>query len=147
MLVVAALAVNLFLSTFGGTWLCTTHGGGAANAAPARWTIAAVPHSAWAVVRWGEPGAGGTAYVGYLAPLGAWMYDDFHSDGSFTASTSNGPQNGVWTWSATYTTPRRIEHGTFQWRRDERGIRQGFGRALGTTFLEASYAVCTPAGP
>jgi hypothetical protein len=74
------------------------------------------------------------------------MYDDFHSDGSFTASSSNGPQNGVWTWSSTYTTPRRVEHGAFQWRRVRDGIRQGFGRSLGTTFLESSYALCKPAG-
>jgi hypothetical protein len=147
MLLLAAVAVNAFLSTFGGTWLCAAHAPGVAASSPVRWTIAAAPPSRWAVVRWGEPGAGGTAYVGYLAPLQAWTFDDFHDDGSFTASSSNGPQNGVWTWSATSTTSLRIEHGAFLWRRERGGIRQGFGRSIGTTFLESHHADCRPTPP
>jgi hypothetical protein len=146
-LVLAAVAANAFLSAFGGTWLCASHAPGPAANAPVRWTIAAVPQSPWAVVRWGEPGRGGTAYVGYLAPLDAWTFEEFHDDGSFTTSSSSGPQDGVWTWLATSTTPRRIEHGTLSWRRERGGFRQGFGRSLGTTFLEVRHTDCRPAGP
>jgi hypothetical protein len=68
--------------------------------------------------------------------------DDFHSDGSLAASTSSGPQNGTWTWEATFTTPQRVLHGAIQWRRDGTGFRQGFGRLLGPSFRETSYASC-----
>jgi hypothetical protein len=141
MLVAAALAANLFLSTFGGTWTCT-----GAGRLPSRWTIAPAPASRWVRVEWNAGGARGTAYVGYLAAAGAWIYEDFHADGSFATSTSPGPAGGVWTWSATYTTGARVTHGAIQWRREGTGMRQRFGRLVGTTFVASgTAAACRPA--
>jgi len=144
-LIATAVAVNAFLSAFGGAWACTPHVPGVASAPVSSWTIAAVPRSSWAVVRWSTRAGNGTAFVGYLAPNAQWIYDDFHGDGSFAASTSSGPQNGIWTWDGTLTTPQREMHRAVEWRRDRAGFRQGFGRLLGTSFRETEYATCRPA--
>lgn len=145
MLIAAVVAANAFLSAFGGTWACTPHLPGNAVAPASTWTIAPARQSAWAVVRWSARGGNGTAFVGYLAPDQSWIYEDFHSDGSFATNTSPGPQNGIWTWSGTFTTPQRVQHGAVQWRRDGSGFRQGFGRLLGTSFRESAYSTCRPA--
>jgi hypothetical protein len=147
MILAAAVAVNAFLSAFGGTWACASHLPGVANAPESRWTIAAAPRSSWVVVHWVARAASGTAFVGYLAPNGQWIYDDFRSDGSFSANTSSGPQNGTWTWDGTFTTPQRETHGAIQWRRDGAGFRQGFGRLLGTSFRETASATCRKTKP
>jgi hypothetical protein len=147
MILAAAVAVNAFLNAFGGTWACTPHLTGVVSAPVSTWTIAAAPRSSWVVVRWSARTANGTAFVGYLAPSGQWIYEDFHSDGSFSAITSSGPQNGTWTWDGTFTTPQRVTHGAIQWRREGAGFRQGFGRLLGTSFRETAYATCRKAKP
>jgi hypothetical protein len=144
MLILAAVAANAFLSAFGGTWACTPHTPGVVAAPVSHWSIAQVPGSAWVVVHWNARAENGTAFVGYLVPDQQWIYDDFHSDGSLSANTSSGPQNGTWTWEGTFTTPQRVLHGAIQWRRDKTGFRQGFGRLLGTSFRETAYATCTP---
>jgi hypothetical protein len=145
MLVLAAVAANAFLSAFGGTWACTPQLPGVASAAVSRWTIAPAPHSAWVVVHWSTRSqTGGTAFVGYLQPDQQWIYDDFRSDGSFSANTSSGPQNGTWTWEGTFTTPERELHGAIQWRREGKNFRQGFGRLIGPSFRETSSATCRP---
>jgi hypothetical protein len=146
-LLLAAVAVNAFLSAFGGTWQCSERLPGVASVPVSTWTIAAAPDSAWVVVHRIGRGAGGTAFVGYLPAEQRWMYEDFHSDGSFTTSTSSGPQNGTWTWEGEYATPQRVVHGAMQWRRDRSGFRQGFGRLLGPSFRESAFAACRPAGP
>lgn len=144
MLMLAALAANAFLSAFGGTWTCTAHVPGAVSALVSHWTIAAAPQSTWTVVEWSSRGEHGTAFVGYLPAQQQWVYEDFHSDGSFGDNATNGPQNGVWTWSGTFTSPQRVQHGAIQWRRDGDGFRQGFGRLLGTSFRETSFTTCRP---
>jgi len=143
-LVLAAVAANAFLSAFGGVWACTPHLPGVAATAVSTWTIAAAPRSSWSVVRWQSRGANGTAFVGYLAPDRQWIYEGFHSDGSFSSNTSSGPQNGTWTWEGTSTTPQRVQHGTIQWRRDGDGFRQAFGRMLGASFREFASSTCRP---
>lgn len=147
MLVLAAVAVNAFLSAFGGTWACTPHVPGVVTAPASRWSIARVPNSTWVAVHWAARSENGTAFVGYLAPDQQWIYDDFHSDGSFGANTSSGPQNGTWIWTGTFTTPQRELHGAIAWRRDRTGFRQGFGRLIGTSFRETAYATCRPHKP
>jgi hypothetical protein len=142
MLVLAAVAVNAFLSAFGGTWACTPHLPGGVSAPVSTWTIAAAPKSKWVVVSWATRSENGTAYVGYLAPESQWIYEDFHSDGSFSSNTSSGPQNGEWTWSGTFTSSQREQHGAIQWRKTKDGFRQGFGRLLGTSFRESAYSEC-----
>lgn len=144
MLVPLALAVNAFLAAFGGTWTCTPHMPGVVAAPISRWTIAAMPDSKWVIVRWSSRGANGTAFVGYLGPDAQWIYEDFHSDGSFSSNTSPGPQNGLWTWTGTFTTPQRVQHGAIQWQRDGGGFRQGYGRMLGASFRESAYSTCAP---
>lgn len=146
-LLAAAVAVNAFLSAFAGTWTCTPHLPNGTTAPASTWTIAAAPRSSWAVVHWSSRGGNGTAYVGYLAPNAQWIYEDFHSDGSFATNTSNGPDGGVWTWSGTFTTPQRVQHGAIQWRRRGGEIHQAFGRLLGTSFRETSFATCKRAMP
>jgi hypothetical protein len=142
MLLLAAVVANAFLSAFAGSWACTPHLPGVVAAPQSHWTIGAAPRSSWAVVRWSSRGESGTAFVGYLAPDAQWIYEDFHSDGSFASHTSSGPQNGTWTWDGTFTSPQRIQHGAIQWRREGQSLRQGFGRLLGTSFRETSYATC-----
>jgi hypothetical protein len=138
----AAVAVSAFLRAFGGTWACTPHVPGVAGAPVSHWTIAAAPRSAWTVVQWTGRTQNGTAFVGYLTPDQQWIYDDYHSDGSLSASTSSGPQNGTWTWSGTVTSQQRVLHGAIQWRRESDGFRQGFGRLIGTSFRETAFATC-----
>jgi hypothetical protein len=87
----------------------------------------------------------GTAFVGYLPLEKQWIYEDFHSDGSFSANGAVPPANGVWTWSGTYTTAERTVHGASQWQRDGAGFRQSYGRMVGTSFRETAYALCRPA--
>jgi hypothetical protein len=104
------LAVSsLFAQAFGGSWTCT---GGY------QWRIAPAPGTAWTTVQWGpRSAAGGTAYVGYIAKRHAWLYEDFHGDGSYATNTSKGPSGGSWTWSGTYYTTSAISHGSVVWRR------------------------------
>lgn len=142
MLLFAAVVANAFLSAFAGTWACTPHVPGVVRTQVTTWTIAAAPHSPWVELHWSARGESGTAFVGYLRPPQQWVFEDFHSDGSFSASTSDGPQNGTWTWSGTFTSPQRELHGAIQWRRDGAGFRQGFGRLLGTSFRESAFATC-----
>jgi hypothetical protein len=141
-LLAVVLAGNAFLSAFGGSWSCTPHIPGVVAAPRSRWTIAQAPKSSWIVVRWSARDANGTAFVGYLGHDQAWVYDDFHSDGSLTANTSPGPENGVWTWSGSLTSQQRLQHGAIQWRRDGAGFRQSFGRLIGPSFLESASATC-----
>jgi hypothetical protein len=145
MLVLAVVAANAFLSTFGGTWACTPHVSGVVTPFVSRWTIAAAPRSSWVVLHWSSRRENGTAFVGYLAADQQWIFEDFHSDGSFSSTTSSGPQNGAWTWNGTFTSPERELHGAIQWRRDRTGFREGFGRLLGTSFRESAYSTCRPA--
>lgn len=144
-LLAAVLALNAFLSAFAGTWTCTPQLPGGVRASTSTWTIAAAPKSSWAVVHWSSRGANGTAFVGYLAPDAQWIYEDFHGDGSFATNTSSGPQGGIWTWSGSFTSSQRVQHGAIQWRRTGNGFRQGFGRLLGTSFRETSFTTCRPA--
>lgn len=142
MLLLAAVAMNAFLAAFAGTWNCTPHLTGVVSPSSSTWTIGADAGTPWAVVHWHARGGSGVAYVGYLAPEAQWIYEDFHSDGSFATNTSPGPQNGAWTWTGTYTTAQRTQHIAIQWRREGDGIRQSFGRMLGTSFRETQYSSC-----
>jgi hypothetical protein len=144
-LIAAALAGNAFLSAFGGMWACTPHIPGVVSAPVSRWTIAQAPRSSWVIVKWSARDANGTAFVGYLAHDQQWIYDDFHSDGSFSANTSRGPVDGIWTWSGSFTTPQHLQHGAIQWHREGNGFRQSFGRLLGASFRESAYASCRSA--
>jgi hypothetical protein len=144
MLVLAAVAMNAFLSTFGGTWTCTPQLPAVASGPVSTWRIQADPNSSWTVVRWSSRGYHSTAFVGYLTPTAQWLYEEFRSDGSFSSNTSSGPQNGTWTWTGTFTSPEREQHGAIQWRRTKNGFRQGFGRMLGPSFREIASAECRP---
>jgi hypothetical protein len=144
MFVLAALTANAFLSAFGGTWICTPHLPGVVAPATSTWTIAAAPKSSWVVVQRSSRGENAIGYVGYLAANAQWIFEDFQSDGSFSSNTSGGPQDGTWTWSGTFTSSQRVQHGAIQWRRDRTGFRQGFGRMLGTSFRELAYSTCKP---
>ena len=144
MFLFAAVVANAFLSAFGGTWACTPHLPEAVPAPVTTWTVAAAPRSSWVVLRWSSRSGRGTAFVGYLAANQQWIFEDFHSDGSFSSTTSSGPQNGAWTWNGTFTSPQRELHGAIQWRREGTGFYEGFGRMLGPSFRESAYATCRP---
>lgn len=144
MLIAAAIAANVFLSTFGGTWSCAAHVPGVAGAPPSAWTIAAVPNSQWVRVNWSTRSERGTSMVGYVTLEKQWLYEDFHSDGSFSAYAAPAPSNGVWTWQGTYTNAQRTVHGASQWLRTGSGFKQSFGRMIGASFRETAYAQCSP---
>ena len=144
MLLIAAIAANIFLSTFAGTWSCAAHVPGVAGAPSSVWTIGSVPHSGWATVSWSTRSEGGTSFVGYVALEKQWLYEDFRSDGSFSAYSAPPPANGVWTWQGTYTNAQRTVHGASQWSRIGNGFKQSFGRMVGPSFRETAYAQCVP---
>ena len=81
---------NYFL----GTWRC----------AGVRWSFARlVPGSPWIQNVYGDPAhPAGSAVIGYVSGLHAWVYRDFHSDGSYADVTSGGPANGKWEWTGPY---------------------------------------------
>ena len=141
----ALAAANAFLAAFGGTWLCTQRAPGPL-AAHSTWTIAATTDGSWVSVRRDARGQTEIGFVGYLPAAQQWLYEEFQSDGGFASHTSSGPQNGVWTWTGTYTTPQRSLHGAFQWRRQGADFRQGFGRMLGPSFRELASATCRASG-
>lgn len=141
MLATLVLAANLFLTTFAGTWSCTPHD---SQAAPARITIAPVTGSPWVQIRWrADDRGGGLGYIGFVKSANAWIYEDFRTDGSFVTSTSPGPQTGSWTFSGLSMAPDREEHGASVWRLvSPRTLRRGYGRLIGSTFLEQNYEIC-----
>ncbi len=111
-MVTALLAsISLFAQAFSGTWTCyfQTHG--------TEWTITAAPGSAWTTVRWGDQSSanGGVAYVGFIPQMRAWVYRDFHYDGSYADVTSPGPSQNAWTWSGPYYAADRIMYGNITW--------------------------------
>lgn len=124
MVAVLVAAVNLFAQTFAGTWTC--HGtAAAAGDHPARtytseWSIDSAPGDKWAVVKWGQQdgAGGGVAYVGFVPTQNDWAYQDFHYDGSYGVSTSDGPdKDKTWTWAGgAYYTQSGILHGVATWK-------------------------------
>jgi hypothetical protein len=55
--------------------------------------------------------------VGYVAKQQAWIYQDFHGDGSYATDTSPGPVDGAWTWSGTYFGGAVANKGVVSWKR------------------------------
>ena len=96
--IAVAATANLFLSQFGGTWTCGN------DRYHAAWTIAQAPgESTWATVTYGPPShPGGSAFVGWLAQEQHYVYEDFHSDGSFARLSAAPPKDGIWTWTGDY---------------------------------------------
>jgi len=80
---------------FTGSWIC---GGTTA------WTFARLPGGKnWLEVTYGPAAAPyGTAVMGYVEGLHAWVYRDFHADGGYADLTSPGPADGRWVWSGPY---------------------------------------------
>jgi len=79
---------------FTGKWTC----------AGVPWTFALLPGSkSWTEITYGPPDdVTGTAVMGYVAVLKAWVYRDFHADGSYADLTSPGLVDGRWIWSGPY---------------------------------------------
>jgi hypothetical protein len=145
MIATIVLAANLFLAAFGGTWTCAVTLPGNAHPVVTHWQMSAIRASTWTAVRWQADATGGTAYVGYIAPDRHWVYQDFHDDGSYGASTSEGPHHGVWTWPGVFATSQRVLHGASQWRIVDGRLRRGFGALVGTSFRESAHDTCTRA--
>jgi len=81
---------------FVGEWIC----GGTTP-----WTFAPLgPGDAtWIKVTYGKADQPyGTAVLGFVKGLGAWVYRDFHTDGSYADLTSPGLVDGRWVWSGPY---------------------------------------------
>lgn len=124
MVALLVAAVNIFAQTFSGSWTCHVTVP-AASDHPAlsfttEWNIESAPGDKWAVVKWGpqDSSNGGIAYVGYVPSQNDWAYQDFHYDGNFGVSTSDGPdKNKVWKWAGgAYYTPTGILHGVITWK-------------------------------
>lgn len=79
---------------FLGTWKC----------AGVTWAFMPLaPESPWIRDVYGDPAhPDGTAVLGYVDGLHAWVYRDFHADGSYADLTSNGPKDGRWEWMGPY---------------------------------------------
>lgn len=77
---------------------------GAWNCAGARWTFAALAaDSPWTSIVYGNAAhPDGHAVMGRVAGLHAWVYRDFHADGSYADLTSAGLKDGRWVWSGPY---------------------------------------------
>jgi hypothetical protein len=79
---------------FVGTWTC----------AGETWTFAPlIAGSDWLRVTYEHAGTvDGTAVMGFVNGLQAWVYRDFHADGSYADLTSSGNADGRWTWNGPY---------------------------------------------
>ena len=103
----AALMPQSQFAAFRGAWTCTVR----ASAPPhkvrfiSHWTFAPADAGGWMRLSYGSGGEiGGNAVVGYLAKEHTWIYEDFHTDGSY-AHERGSIANGVWTWAGTYYPP------------------------------------------
>lgn len=97
-LAAASNVAPLFFHDFGGNWTC-------GNAQyHSQWSITSPDGDYWTIVQYGlDPKhPGGTAYVGWLAQENAYVYNDYHNDGSFAQLTAPEPVNGTWIWTGRY---------------------------------------------
>lgn len=82
-----------FFATFSGRWTC--------DGTP--WAFDRVADaSSWTRVTYAAGRGGGTAVVGYVAGLRAFVYRDFHNDGSYADLHARVPDDGTWVWSGPY---------------------------------------------
>jgi hypothetical protein len=81
------------LQYFAGTWQCGAE----------RWTFTPFG-TGWMRIAYGHGDTvDGIAYAGYVAQLGAYVYRDFHADGSYADLQAAPPTAaGVWTWRGPY---------------------------------------------
>jgi hypothetical protein len=56
----------------------------------------------WTRVSYGSALPEGTAIMGYVASLNAWVFRDFHNDGAYADLSSPGPSDGRWQWAGPY---------------------------------------------
>ncbi len=135
MLAELSMAAGLFAQTFSGSWTCHSQG------TDVPWSIAYAPGSNWTTVRWSDQSSdrGGIAYVGYIPALRHWIYEDFHYDGSYAVNTSDGPQNGTWTWEGTFYTGERTMHGRILWKLSSPA-------RIDRTFMVLAGGKATPSG-
>ena len=80
---------------FTGTWKCGQD---------VVWTFAPlVDGGDWIRITYGDPQhPEGIAAMGFVTGLKAWVYRDFHTDGSYADLTSPAPADGRWIWSGPY---------------------------------------------
>jgi len=79
---------------FLGTWKC----------AGVTWTFLPLADGGpWIRDIYGDPAhPDGTAVLGHVDGLHAWVYRDFHADGSYADLTSPGLKDGRWEWTGSY---------------------------------------------
>jgi len=84
------MAARYFL----GTWTC----------AGTTWTYTPfLGDPTWIRNAYGDPAKpGGSAIIGYAVGLKKYVYRDFHADGAYADISSDGPVDGVWTWTGPY---------------------------------------------
>ncbi len=144
----AALAAPspAFSTDFSGTWRC-------GNARyHERWEIrsrpGAPPGSDLTDVVYGDPSSpDGFAYVYYVPGARAWRYDDFHADGGQSHLRSDGPRNGVWTWTGWYYPANgpADDGPVITWERSGRSIDRHFSRRIDGRVVEQGSDRCSPA--
>lgn len=111
-----------FSAAFTGSWKC--------GSVP--WTFAALePGSPWTRVTYASGAGAGTAIVGYVEGLKAFVYRDFHADGSYADASAPAPLNGVWNFSGPYYFPGAPAplNGRIRW---VQKTRDRFDREFGT---------------
>ncbi len=133
--------MTLFAQAFSGAWTCYDRSQATA------WRIASAPGGAWTIVRWGDQHGkdGGIAYVGYVSKLRAWVYRDFHYDGSYADIGSPGPVGRVWTWSGPYYTGDRRLEGDITWLRAGDRIDRTFRARVGGKLTPSGRDYCVRA--
>jgi hypothetical protein len=78
---------------FSGTWKC------------GETTVTFAPFTetgGWTRVSYGSVAPEGTAILGYVSGLHAFVYRDFHADGAYAELSSPGPSDGRWQWTGPY---------------------------------------------
>lgn len=143
-MIAPALAASLFVRDFGGTWTC-----GNAHYHE-RWSISAHAGSAssaqMADIVYGDPGSpDGFAYVYFVPAANEWRYDDFHADGGQSHLRSEGPKDGVWTWTGVYYAPNAAAdpNPVITWRRRGEVIERSFGKRNGATIERMGDDSCS----
>lgn len=56
----------------------------------------------WLRVTYSRGAPEGTAVLGFVVGLHAWVFRDFHSDGAYADLSSPGPSDGRWEWTGPY---------------------------------------------
>ena len=132
-----------FFNDFGGSWTCGN------SQYHAQWSITSPEGNYWTIVQYGVDlqHPGGTAYVGFLPQKNAYVYNDFHADGSLAQLSSPLPgADHTWRWTGVfYQTGKDPDpNGDITWTLTPKGtIERHFRKVVNGTPKEMGSDTCT----